>query len=435
MRGGSIALQDAVALFRAGRLDDAAASCRSILLASPENPLAHLLAGEIALAQKKNDAAIEHFRRLSLDAATPVDIQHRASRFLVTLGELETAAVGLRHAARENTVSVLLDLGNVLERLQRFDDALLAYQSAIRANPGDARAFTREGVLKLRRTFGAPLPAPPAKRQNLSFPDRISMTSLGSNGRFGNQLLQYAFMRCYGRVHGLRVEVPEWIGRWLYDLDDPGPSGRLPQAREDGEQLVKSLSKLSPDVFANHDLWGYFCGHTSHLRPHRDFIRTLFQPGGRVRPVLEAATADIRRGKKTLVAMHLRRGDFGYGRFWIAPERWYLEWLLDIWPKLDDPVLYIASDDPDIDRHFSAYVPRSIRNVSATIPGADFMVDFHILTQADCLAISNSTFSFMAAMLNSTARHLFRPDPQQERLVPFDPWDSDVLLAQPSNGP
>ena len=94
-------------------------------------------------------------------------------------------------------------------------------------------------------------------------------------------------------------------------------------------------------------------------------------------------------------------------------------------------------------------------------------VDFQIMAACDVLAVSNSTFSFFAAMLNSaeadasdagmrpaeaaekegeaaekegegqgksTARcvcrrsRFFRPDPQEKKLVAFDPWDAHPLL-------
>lgn len=436
----SPSLQNAIDHFRSSRLAEADAVCREILAAQPDLPLALLLAGEIAVAQGKNAAATDHFRALALNLTTPVEIQIRASLFLARSGDLASGAAGLRYATqgnafyavRGNAFSVLLDLGELQEKLGQRDEALATYAAAIRVNPGDARPFTREAILKLRHAFGPSLASPLEKQQDSRLTRSVAMASLGCNGRFGNQLLQYAFLRCYGRVHGLRVEVPEWIGRWLFDLDDPYPEGKLPQVREDGDRLVNSLSRLSPEVFAECDLWGYFCGHTKHFQPHRDFIRTLFQPGKRVRETLESVTADIRRRGRTLVAIHLRRGDFGYGRFWIAPERWYLEWLEAFWHALDKPILYIASDDTDVIRHFAAFDPISMSDVATNIPGGEFLTDFHMLTQADCLAISNSTFSFVAAMLNDKAKIFVRPNPEQKCLTPFDPWNSEVLLEADS---
>lgn len=39
----------------------------------------------------------------------------------------------------------------------------------------------------------------------------LAMSTLGRNGRFGNQVFQYAFLRIYAHRHGLEVRVPEWI--------------------------------------------------------------------------------------------------------------------------------------------------------------------------------------------------------------------------------
>ena len=54
--------------------------------------------------------------------------------------------------------------------------------------------------------------------------------------------------------------------------------------------------------------------------------------------------------------------------------------------------------------------------------------DFYVLAHSDLLAISNSTFSMVAAMLNEEASTFVRPEPNMRRLEPFDPWDSDTML-------
>src|SRR5262249_51528371 len=76
---------------------------------------------------------------------------------------------------------------------------------------------------------------------------------------------------------------------------------------------------------------------------------------------------------------------------------------------------------------FAEFCPWSAEKLSADIPGADFLIDHHILRHADHLAISNSTFSFTAAMLNAHARSFMRPDPVHRTLVTFNPWSSEVL--------
>ena len=39
------------------------------------------------------------------------------------------------------------------------------------------------------------------------------------------------------------------------------------------------------------------------------------------------------------------------------------------------------------------------------------------------------SFSFTAAMLNETAQEFVRPDARLQALVPFEPWNAEVLLS------
>ncbi|HTQ78191.1 MAG TPA: tetratricopeptide repeat protein [Burkholderiales bacterium] len=341
-------------------------------------------------------------------------------------GRFGEAEAGFRALlrAQPGRFAALVGLGGALELQGRRDEAITAYEAAIAIGPGHAIPFTRRAVLAFRRAFGEP---PPPRRPN---PEAscISMTTLGANGRFGNQLLQYGFLRMYAAAHGLEVEAPDWIGRDLFDLDDPLPEGPLQPVSEEEVDLVASLNGVDPAIHANADLWGYCCYPTASLSRHRALFRGLFRPGRRVRPIVAAASQRLREAGETLVAVHLRRGDFGGGRFWVAPAAWYGEWLEAIWGSLRRPVLYVATDDPAAAAELAAFSPLTSADLRAEVPGAEFYVDFHVLTQADRLAISNSSFSFVAAMLNEAATAFARPRRDQSRLAPFDPWDAEVLL-------
>jgi hypothetical protein len=91
-------------------------------------------------------------------------------------------------------------------------------------------------------------------------------------------------------------------------------------------------------------------------------------------------------------------------------------------------VLYVASDDAATHRDFAQFSPITAQDLGERIPGAEMYPDFHVLTQADLLAISNSSFSMCAAMLNARASSFVRPAPNERRLIPFDPWSSEILL-------
>lgn len=143
----------------------------------------------------------------------------------------------------------------------------------------------------------------------------------------------------------------------------------------------------------------------------------------------------LRNLGNTLVGLHLRRGDYGtyhqpgLDYFYVAPNEWYLEWLQSIWSGLDRPVLFIASDEPyKVLGDFQAYAPVTSAHLGASLPGAEFYPDFYILTRCDVLAISNSSFSFAASMLNREGKLFMRPHRELGALVPYDPWNSEPIL-------
>lgn len=329
---------------------------------------------------------------------------------------------GLRQrlAGNPRDFGALVEIGLLLLHTGRLDEALSAADRAAALNPGHGIPFSLQAMAAARRRFGPP-PGPRAAQPGPA----VSMRSLGANGRFGNQLLQYAFLRLYARQHDLVAQSHDWIGRDLFGCDDPFPVREFASLDESQVDLFASLNGQGP-VYANHDLSGYFCGHTAQWQDRKAAFRALFQLRPAIRSWLQPAMAELATRGRTLVGVHIRRGDFGQGKFWIAPVDWYAAWLKEIWGGLDAPVLYIASDDPGVTAEFSAFHP-----VDAGMLGAgrlDFCLDHHVLTQARHLAISNSTFSFTAAMLNEKALGFVRPDPRLQALAPFDPWNADVLL-------
>lgn len=320
---------------------------------------------------------------------------------------------------------VLLALGAILERTQREDAALAVYERAIAVNPGGGRPFTRRAVILLRKAWGPP-PAPragaPARR--------IGCASLGVYGRFANQLLQYAMTRLYAEDHGLTAEFADWIGRDLFGFDDPLPGAALPELSEKDADITGALSGRAKIDLAGRALWGYFQANARDFAGHRDRFRRLFTPAPRLAGLANGWMKNLGAAGRPLVALHLRRGDFVTSRFWIAPEDWYLAWLAALWPRLTNPILYIATDGPEVLAAFKDYGPVTAGTLGAVLPGAEFYPDFHILTQATHLAISNSSFSFVAAMLNERGQEFVRPDPAAGGLVAFDPWDAPITLAQ-----
>jgi FkbM family methyltransferase len=255
----------------------------------------------------------------------------------------------------------------------------------------------------------------------------ISMSTLGSFGRFGNQLFQYLFLRLYAQRYDLAIETPEWIGRTLFGCSEPPisrprplmemPNSLTPFWLEAGFDESKSPAEV--------DFKGYFQYHTRYYAEHKAFIRSLFRPVPPVESVVRGALEKLRRRGKTLVGLHLRRGDFGRHHHFVAPAQWYKDWLNGFWETLEEPVLFVASDEPETTvKEFAEFNPFTGADLGVDFPAAPFYVDFYILSHCDAVAVSNSTFSFLACMLNEKGTIFVRPRLSCRKMIPFDPWNS-----------
>ncbi|MBE9028919.1 alpha-1,2-fucosyltransferase [filamentous cyanobacterium LEGE 11480] len=290
----------------------------------------------------------------------------------------------------------------------------------------------------------------------------LSMSSLGKFGRFGNQLFQYAFLRICSEASDARVECPPWIGQSLFGHQDAPITQRLPPAIEIKPnqatlfdivpELIPYLEHLAdaPSIqvdattmdtgIQNYDLYGFFQLHSRYFQPHQACFRRLFQPMEDLKAALEPGLERLRAQGKTIVGLHIRRGDYliepRAGFTLVVPTAWYCEWLESIWDELEDPVLFIASDDSEnILADFEKFSPVTMKNLDVQLPDrlkdsdAEFYIDFFTLTQCDIVCTSNSIFSFIACMLNERAKKFSRPHWNFEtKFIDFDPWNSEPLL-------
>ncbi|KYC40333.1 glycosyl transferase [Scytonema hofmannii PCC 7110] len=290
----------------------------------------------------------------------------------------------------------------------------------------------------------------------------LTMSSLGKLGRFGNQLFQYAFLRICAKKSGARVECPPWIGQTLFGHNDAPISRRLPPAIEH-KDFGKSLFDVIPEFIpylekladaksyridskvlesdlANVDLWGFFQLETRLLKPNQEFFRSLFQPVQELKLPLKEGLNKLSAKGKTIIGIHIRRGDYiteaRVGFTLVFPTKWYREWLDSIWNELEDPILYLCSDDLDsIIPEFEKFSPVTWRDLEVNLPermqalNIEFYIDFFMLSKCDVVCISNSNFSFVACMLNERGKMFVRPHWNfSTKFTVFDPWDSEPLL-------
>ncbi|MES2697141.1 MAG: hypothetical protein V4773_26990 [Verrucomicrobiota bacterium] len=224
--------------------------------------------------------------------------------------------------------------------------------------------------------------------------------------------------------------APDWIGRDLFGADDAVQGTLKPVGQIDDAAVTEVISGRTQTARANVELHGYFCGDVRDWAAGKPIFQKIFEPVGKVRAHADAALRKIMGGSRTLVALHLRRGDYGQGQFWVAPSAWYLTWLADVWPQLDQPVLYLATDDAATVADFAAYSPLTAAALGEPLPGCEFFTDHWIMRHAALLATSNSTFSSTAALLNRREGARFvRPDRAIEGLRAYEPWAEKILLA------
>ncbi|MDY7002605.1 MAG: FkbM family methyltransferase [Cyanobacteriota bacterium] len=251
--------------------------------------------------------------------------------------------------------------------------------------------------------------------------------SLLSKARFGNQIFLYTLFKIHQKEHNVRVETAPWVGQYLFGHKDPPISQTLPEFTDSGIAILNAKEPYKNVEFSG----PVYQLHTTYYAPYKDFIRTLFQPVPQVEVRMRDAVNKLRERGKTIVGIHLRRGDYQKLKrsyTFVAPTACYKKWLEGLWETLDEPVLFIASDDlAGVVDDFADYNPITIKDLGVQLPEADFYPEFYVLTQCDILAISNSTFSFTAAMLNENCKFFFRPHLQAKKLIPFDPWNSEPL--------
>lgn len=237
------------------------------------------------------------------------------------------------------------------------------------------------------------------------------MRKLGQFGRFANQLFQYAFLRTQQKTG---YQCPRWIGQEIFGLDDPPITKELPRVKETNIYDAAQSRIIGRDDI---DILGYFQYHTSWWRQYKDYMRELFTPLYR-----DPTVTDLQKKGYTVIGIHIRRGD--YGTFtrdsakWAfrAPCSWYRRWLRS--RDIPNSILFIASDEP---------VLPEFQDFECVTSG-DMYGDFYGLTQTDILLISNSSFGFMASMLNTRVCETWRPRLSAQALVPYDPWDAHTVF-------
>jgi hypothetical protein len=187
----------------------------------------------------------------------------------------------------------------------------------------------------------------------------------------------------------------------------------------------------------NLDFWGYFQEIPVSWRRHRQFLRRLYTPQAMFVELIDRWLARRVPADATLVGIHVRRGDYPHFDhttmpwFRPIPTEWYTAWLAALWPTLTNPILFVATDDAAaVVPHFADYAPLLAPAHELALPEFGFLPDFHIMQRCAVLAVSNSSYSRMAAMLAADDQAAWLPSMGAQRFEPYVPWTDDDFWAR-----
>ena len=270
------------------------------------------------------------------------------------------------------------------------------------------------------------------------------------NGRFGNQIFQYFFLKLVQSQLGYEIRYPEWYGNSIFNI---APS--KPLIKEIFEISYEAIAKktdtptldlerlknlITEKQLTSIDISGYFHYHTKHLEKFKGLFLETFKPYTDLAQNIKTLIERIRKPYNSLVAIHIRATDYlvheknngGYG-FAISPDfdevAAQIKLLIST-GTVNKSLIYLASDDLDyasagLNKRGIAHVTSKdlCSNVSIDLRAIDFLT----LSAADISLISNSSFSFSAAMLNTKGSQFYRPEINSKKYIPFNPWSDYVL--------
>jgi len=291
--------------------------------------------------------------------------------------------------------------------------------------PGAGWIFTYKIITQINQNYSANIDLRIKEKNQFNaisgFNGIISMNDLGIIGRFGHEIYYYLGLKLYAKKHNYRLEVTDWLGRYLFEgCNDSFISGIYDTIDSGDPLFTKSIEGRCPPPKKKFNLRGG-CFRMPQTVEDKNYLRKLLKLKLFWREKLDPCVANLRKHHKTLLTIHVRRGDYIKDGYYVPSSQLYLEWLATIWPSLDRPVLYIASDEAErvhVDFwKFNPFIGKYFGNIFLF---DDFLTDFYIMSQSDILVIGTSSFSRIAALCNENYTGLYWTNPKNNRIEPLN---------------
>ena len=234
----------------------------------------------------------------------------------------------------------------------------------------------------------------------------IGYNHLGKNGRFGNQMFQYAALKGIAKKNGYEFCIPPGP-RQEYDFEDEENQHKLlmafkmPNVKEvnmfAAPYKKEASSNFDKDLFENCEdnvnLYGFFQSE-KYFKHIEDEIREDFTfVDDILNPCKEAFGSD------EMVGLHIRRSDYLQKQDYhpLCTQEYYKEAL----SKFSDTIpVVIVSDDPAWCAKQELFAPDRFLISESN----DNLVDMCILSLCKYHIIANSSFSWWGAWLANSER-------------------------------
>jgi FkbM family methyltransferase len=263
---------------------------------------------------------------------------------------------------------------------------------------------------------------------------QVSMQTLGTNGRFGNQLFQYMFLTLYALRSGCGPVFPRFEASSFFDVPfTMGGHCELPRMRVysagDSALLLEAIEPPR-DV----DFWGYFQHITKAHLAHRALIQRLLTPKPEIKAALDEWWVKVRQKYGHVTGVHIRRGDYqpydvgAWSMFSQVPAEWYARFLRSRNGTVQKPAIFISTDDPSVRSSFPEF--EAVQDVIPPPPAIDErLIELFGLSFCDEALYCNSSWSFIAALLAAPTQIAHIVDFKDQTFVPFKPWEERDFWA------
>jgi len=214
-------------------------------------------------------------------------------------------------------------------------------------------------------------------------------------------------------------------GRYIFEESshDPYILGRYETIESTDSSFLDSLlGKGLPPKKAFNLKGG--CYPSTITQDEKKYIQRIFRPLPYWREQTNKIIDKLKYSdnkNRTLIALHIRRGDSKNSGCYVPSSNVYLNWLDSIWHTLENPILYIASDEIYIvKKDFISFHPYSFSDFNSNDEKISFIIDFFIFTQSDIMVKVGSSFSDLAALCNEKCQVFYYTNLKSHTIEPCD---------------